>query len=92
MHFRRGTGRTSKSAILLGLGFILSGCSVAPSPTRAAIERGDSQAAQTEERLAPMANNRRGLLVAGDGFGRMAYSGEPTVSTVSVDDDSRLRP
>jgi hypothetical protein len=70
-------------AILL----LAGGCASTPSPTNVAIQRGDAAATPGEERLAPMANRRRGLLVAGDGFGRMAYTGEPTVATASAEAD-----
>lgn len=78
--------------LVAGMGLLafvgLAGCSTAPSPTRTAIERGDARAMQNEQRLAPQASHGRGLLVAGDGFGRMAYSGQPTTTqTASADDD-----
>lgn len=71
----------------VALALVSGGCSSSQSPTVGAINRGDSQATHEEQRLAPMAAQRRGLLVAGDGFGRMAYSTPPTVATASADVD-----
>jgi hypothetical protein len=82
--------RLSTAAIacgLIALASLAGGCASAHSPTGLAIERGDAHATPDEERVAPMASRRRGLLVAGDGFGRMAYSSPPTTATASADDE-----
>ncbi|MCC6321157.1 MAG: hypothetical protein IT438_06950 [Phycisphaerales bacterium] len=81
---RRPSRRVVPFLIVPGL-VALAGCANSPSPTNVAIQRGDAAATANEQRLAPMANRRQGLLVAGDGFGRMAYTAEPTVSTASAD-------
>lgn len=81
--------RTARSALLIAVATAVlaaGGCAVS-SPTTAAIQRGDARATDDEQRVAPMAARRRGLLVAGDGFGRMAYTSSPSVSTASVDPD-----
>ena len=84
---RRPSAPLCTASGLVTLLLLATGCSTSPSPSTTAIERGDATASASEQRVAPMASRRRGLLVAGDGFGRMAYSSPPTVATASADRD-----
>jgi hypothetical protein len=63
----------------------LCGCAASKSPTGAAI--GDGRVGGEQARLAPQAARGRGLLIAGDGFGRMAYSTHAARAVVSADDE-----
>lgn len=83
----RSTLRSWSPRVLLCLAAAAAtGCSSSKSPTAAAIERGDALARADEQRLAPHAAKRQGLLIAGDGFGRMAYTSDTPIATASADD------
>lgn len=83
-HHLRTVLKIAALTALLVAPALQTGCASAHSPTATAIERTEGST-HTDNRMAPMAARRRGMLIAGDGFGRMAYSGPAATATASVD-------